>query len=312
MATLLAPSAFLRMLQCPRCGGDLAESPGVVHCAKCSAAYVISEEGVLEFVDLRALDQATAAELRGNTYDYSPERVAQIMEAERLAGWGSYYARKRRRSIEQLARYLERVSTRQVFLLGVGSGREIAYLLHFLPLETVYCSDLSASVLRMVPERLKETDLRIGLFTSDLQSCPVAATGVPVIVVAALHHTAAMHQTLEQLLSRGYQNLFLAEPISNALTRALARWGWAQRVEYSGMKPGRLDLKTLRRLCQEYGYEPSITTMWTFPDDYFARLQSRLGVSQRLFFVLIDALSTASNWFHGGNGAVVHLQKTVL
>ena len=55
---------------------------------------------------------------------------------------------------------------------------------------------------------------------------------------------------VERLLAQGYKAILLVEPTSNALIKCLARRGLAQRVEYSGVKPGRLEIGELYRLCE--------------------------------------------------------------
>lgn len=312
MATVLQPADYLHHLACPHCHAPLqpGDSGDNIRCSSCSRAYPVTEEGIVEFVDAAMLDEPTAQELQGNTYRLSGQQIAAIMAAEQAAGWSTYYARQRRRSIQQLALYMRGLPVAEIVSLGTGSGREIAYLMDFLPLRTVYCSDLSLTALRMVPERLKHTDLRLGLFTSDLAHCPVYSRDLPVLIVAALHHTQDMHTTLARLLAHGYHDVLIVEPTSNALLQLLARRGLAHRVEYSGLRPGRLNHQVLQDMARQYGYRLALTTLWAFPEDYYRRLNSRGHISPQMFSAALDALSAATNPIKIGNVSVAHLQHT--
>ncbi len=310
MATVLQPADYLHHLACPHCAapGLQVDGAGSIRCDGCGSRYPVSEDGIIEFVDPTALSGQVADELQGNTYNLSSERIAAIMAAERVAGWRTYYARQRRRSMQQLAQYMQELPVAEIVSLGTGSGREIAYLMDLLPLRTVYCSDLSLTALRMVPERLKDADIQLGLFTSDLGRCPLWSRDVPILVVAALHHTEDMHATLERLLAHGYHDVLVVEPTSNALLQLLARRGLAHRVEYSGLHPGRLNHKALRAMAQQHGYRLSLTTLWVFPEDYFRRLNSRGRLSPQVFCAALDAFSMATNTIKLGNFSVAHLQ----
>jgi hypothetical protein len=236
------------------------------------------------------------------------ERRAAVI-AENAIIWDSYYWRQRRRTIKRLARYLDSVKLSRIFLLGTGTGRDLLFLQRLLPLETVYCSDLSVTALQLLLERLKKVALRVGLFTSDLAACPVATQEIPVLIVGALHHTQDIHQSLEGLLARGYEDLFLVEPIDNGLMRWLARRGVARRVEYSGVKPGRLALSRARELARRYGYEMKAATSWAFPEDYYRRILPNRRWVQRGFFLLLSLLTHISRPVKLGNRAVIHMRR---
>lgn len=125
----------------------------------------------------------------------------------------------------------------------------------------------------------------------------------------ALHHTQDMHAALGKLLEHGHCNVFLVEPTNNFLIRLLARWKLSQRVEYSGVKPGRLEVRELRRCCQEYQYDLTLTTLWTFPQDYFQRIFGSSPLIQRLFIAGVTLFSSVTNRIHFGNVTVAHLKK---
>ena len=310
MSISLHPSEFLALLHCP-CSPDgiLVTEEAGVRCTQCGLRYPVTAEGILELVAIDRLDAETARELRGNTFAFAPGEIAAAVEKERQAMWRSYYSRSRKPSMAQTARLLQDMPHEEVFLLGSGRGRDIEYLLTFLPLHTVYASDLSLSALQVTPHRLHPYALRLGLFTADLQACPVRVQHMPVVVVNALHHTADMHTALEGLLRHGYRYIVLNEPANNWLIRRLARRGMAQRVEYSGVKPGRLELATVRALAQRYGYHMHTTTLWIVPGDYYRKLWGSSTVLQPLFLAAIRALSRLTNLIKFGNQAVVRLEK---
>lgn len=260
-------------------------------------------------VDLQWLDSETARELRGNMHYIPPDELTQAVLNERQRMWKSYYSRNRKPNMRQLARELADVSCDEVFFLGCGSGRDVEYVLSFMPLHTVYCSDLSLTSLQQVPYRLQPYALQMGLFTSDLSACPVKARTMPVVIVNALHHTQDIHAPVEDLMRQGVHNIFINEPANNWLIRWLARRGIAQRIEYSGVKPGRLELHTVHDLAQRYGYRVKATTFWVFPSDYYRRLFSQAAIAQTIFFGLLNLLSRATNLIKFGNQAVVRLEK---
>lgn len=310
MSSLLSPPEYLRFLGCPRCGHKpLAAMGPDAFCPVCKQVYSASVDGVLEFVVDSELDAATAQELAGHTFNFTPQQTESFMRQEKALLWRNYYSRNRMGSIRRLARFLDRVDCRQVFFLGVGTGREIEYLLSFRDLHTVYCSDLSYTALRMVPARLAGRGLEIGLFTSDLQHCPVVSSEVPVVIVNALHHTQDMHTSLDGLLGKRFDDLFLIEPTDNFLIRFLARLGLAQRREYSGVIPGRLDLPRLKAMCQRHGYRLTLKTRWEFPRDYYKKLFGMSQGLQRLFFPMLNGFSSLTNLIQFGNFSIVHLAR---
>lgn len=311
MSTLLHPADYLALLRCPcsPAGALVMEKTDAARCTQCGLRYPITTEGVLEMVDMARLDTETARELSGNTFAWLPGEIEHQIQSERQGMWRSYYSRSRRGSMAQTARMLQRIPHETLFLLGCGRGRDIEYLLSFIPLHTVYASDLSLSALQVTPHRLQAYPLRLGLFTSDLNACPVREDSVPVVVVNALHHTADMHAALEAMLHNGYQHIVLNEPANNWLIRSMARRGMAQRVEYSGVKPGRLELRTVHDLARRYGYGMEAVTLWIVPGDYYRRLFGRIPALQPLVLAAINALSWLTNLVKFGNQAVVRLEK---
>jgi hypothetical protein len=223
--------------------------------------------------------------------------------------WSDYYSHLQKGNFIPLSRYLSRVNCSQIFALAAGTGYEIKCLSAMQRFDTVFCSDLSYSALYIMPYTLESIDIKVGLFTSNLDDCPIENKEIPVLIYEGLHHTSDMHVTIEQLLIKGYKHIFLVEPANNFLVKWLAIKGLAQRVEYSGVKPGRLDLKKLYSLCKDYGYKSSVTTTWHFPEDYFRKFCRSSGLLQSVFLLLIDAFSAVTNPFKFGNAAICYLQK---
>lgn len=308
MSSILPPHAYLHSLRCP-CNGMLAIDGDKALCQTCHRELKISPEGILQFVIASELDAPTAQELVGHTFNLSQPQIESMVLAERNSLWKNYYSRNRMKTMQHLSGYLDRVNCKQVFFLGVGTGREIEYLLSFRKLDTVFCSDLSCTSLHMIPTRLAAYDLKVGLFTSDLQRCPVECRDTPVVIVNALHHTQDMHAVIESLLARQYDNLFLVEPTDNFLIRFLARYGIAQRREYSGVIPGRLELPRLKEICRKHHYQLNLRTHWEFPRDYYKKIFGNSKHFQKVFFPLLNGFSMLTNLAKFGNFSIVHLRK---
>jgi uncharacterized protein YbaR (Trm112 family) len=309
MATLLSPDAFLHLLKCPACQNPLATPADEIVCSICKRDYTISADGILELVKPDELDTLTRRELEGNTFTLPPDQARLSVLSENARIWKRYYWRERSHSIKRLAAYLNKIDTRRVVFLGTGRGRDILFLSKYCQFDTLYCSDLSISALRMVPYRLGNSNLQLGLFTSNLNQCPLSSQDIPILIINALHHTRDMHAALERILAQGYVHIFLIEPTNNVLMRALAKRGYAQRLEYSGVKPGRLKIKRLRHMCKNRRYRLHLTTTWGFPQDYYFKLFPAKVSFQRTFFFLLHMFSRITNPVKFGNYSVAHLEK---
>ena len=309
MVDLLDPSTFVHLLACPHCSGSVHVDGGEVRCADCRQLFSISDRGIAEFVTADRLDAETSRELEGNTYRISAEEAVAWTMVENQSIWDSYYGMQRTHTIRTLSRYLEDVDVGEVFFLGVGTGRDILFLSRYHQFETIYASDLSISALRIAVARLQDYPLALGLFTADLAAAPIGTVEKPVFIVNALHHTEDMHAALERLLQRGHRNLFLVEPADNFLVRFLAQYGYARRIEYSGVKPGRLNLKRLQEMARQHDYELEVTTHWNFPEDYYNKLFPEWRPVQKVFLGALHLFSRLTAPFSFGNSVVVHLQK---
>jgi hypothetical protein len=307
MATIIHPKNFLHFLHCscPAHAPLVWKECSKPECQSCHKVFPVTEN-ILELVDISLLDPETARELRGNTHTLSDESIRKMANK---GGEDDYGSHLQQGNFIPLSRYLSRVNCSQIFALGAGTGYEIKHLSAMQTLDTVFCSDLSYSALYITPYTLESIDIKIGLFTSNLDDCPIQNREIPVLIYEALHHTSDMHVAIEHLLIKGYKHIFLVEPANNFLIKWLAIKGIAQRVEYSGVKPGRLDLKKLYSLCKNYGYKSSVTTTWHFPKDYYTKLFGSSPLLQSAFLLLLKAFSAATNPFKFGNEAICYLQK---
>ncbi len=314
MAVLLHPQDFLHLLRCPLPDkGQLIWKGTHVVCGSCGREFPVTED-ILELIDPSSLDAETRRELTGNTIPLDEESIHKMASKDE---WSDYISHLSNKKIERLAEYLDRLGAPQLISLGSGSGFEIKCLLKLdkkktvlkKRIETVLSSDLSYSALYIAKYTLKDFEVRLGRFTSNLDSCPVAEVRIPVLIYDALHHTQDMHAALERLMAANYLHILFVEPSTNALIRWLAKRGHAQRIEYSGLKPGRLNIRALRSLCAKRGYHATIATRWEFPEDYFLRYFGTSGFARQIFLFFQDLLSAVTCPFRFGNTAIVHLQK---
>lgn len=307
MMTLLEPSAYLDYLLCPVCLSNerLLSGKQEVCCPNCSAVFPI-RNSIIEFVIAADLDQDKLRELRGNTLDLTPEIINQYANKDE---WSDYYSHISKQRLRAVANYIMRSGSDKLVSLGSGTGYELKELLSLLDLKLALSSDLSYTATSIVPHTLKRFNIMLGLFTSDLDRCPLRNKEIPILVFEALHHTADMHASIERLLAAGYKYMVFAEPSGNWLIRWLAQKGYAQRVEYSGVKPGRLDIGWVDQMCLQHGYNMDVITSWHFPDDYFYKLFGKSRLIRKLFLAILDLISAVTRPFRFGNIAVVCCRK---
>lgn len=307
--TTLHPEQVIEQFRCS-CAADscLRVEGDHATCQQCGRIYPIRDD-ILEFVDPAGLDDEKARELAGNSYrKFTPEFIRKMAAKD---SWGVYHCHFHDLKIRHLLRYLNRLGDTPLASLGSGSGFELKMILKQRHFSRVFSSDLSYQNVLIVPYSLEAAATEVCLFTSDLDLCPLKDKAMPILIYEALHHTPDMHATLEGLLRYGYANIFFVEPTGNWLVRALARLGLAQRVEYSGVKPGLLCLDQLRRLCAQYGYRASLTTMLEFPEDYFRKICPRDGAWQSFLLGCMDLMSRLLRPFHFGYMTIGHLRKGV-
>ena len=194
--------------------------------------------------------------------------------------------------------------------LGTGYGTELKDLLTHIEINKLFVSDLAFTSMLMIHQvTLSSYTGKLCIFTSDLDLCPIKTVSLPILVHQALHHTSDIHRAIEGLLKNGYVEMYFVEPADNFLIRFLARRGLAQRVEYSGVKPGRVNLGTLRKLCGLYGYDLKVKTRWEFPQDYLRRLFPRNGLMLNWFVTCLKVFSYIAGFFEFGNLATLRFIK---
>lgn len=301
MATLLDPSMFVDKLCSPATGAKLTIEGSAARCTQTSETYPIHDR-IIDFVRPTDLDDTARNELAGNDIIKTAEEIhdyAHKYEADSVLG---HYTAT---DIELIVGHLRRIGARELCCLGAGGGMEVKRILASYRLDRVYASDIVLDKCRVVPLSLEAFDVELGLFASDFDHCPWADTNCPVLIHQALHHTGeAMHRTLAALLERGFRHLILAEPTGNAVVRVLRTLGLAQRIEYSGVRPGRMQLGTARRLAKERGYTLHADTNWLLPKDYLHMLTRGRRGPEKLALRLVDGLSRATNAFQVGNNSV--------
>jgi hypothetical protein len=306
VVTILNPSLFLHLLNCS-CSNHstLIDKGGEIVCENCNKEYSISNN-ILEFVEPLELDVDTLRELKANTYDLTQQTINHMANKD---SWSNFYSHFANKKSEHLMCYLEKIESDQIFSLGTGTGFELRKILSLRKYNTVYASDLSYSALRIVPHSINQFDVRCGLFTSDLENCPITWQDIPIIIYEALHHTKDLHLTIEKLLIKNYNNILFVEPSTNFIIQYLTKMGLAQREEYSGLKPKWLELKKLRKLCRRHGYEMFVTTMWEIPEEYFRKFYKKEGLIQAITLFLIDVISGITNLLKIGSFSICYLKK---
>ena len=303
-------SDWLGELHCPQHKTTALELvKGQAVCKDCASAFSTLQNDIIDLVAEELLDEDARRELEEHSYEMTAAQIASWVLSERANLWKNYYTLDRQPGIKKLAKYLGPKPKDQLYFLGAGTGREIEYLLQYVSFDRIICSDIAAPGLSVIPIRLASYRIKLGLFTSDLNHCPVTDRSASVVVVNALHHTGDMHQVLATMLEYGYAQICLVEPTDNFLIRLLEKAGLARRVEYSGVKPGRLNIGRLRKLCVENGYELEITTMWSFPQDYYKKAGIKSDRVMRGFLGLVRLFSVITSVFNFGNSAVVCMTK---
>lgn len=308
MATIHNPVHFLHLFNCS-CSNHAAleEKDGKIVCGDCGKQYRI-RDNILELVDPLELDADTSRELKAHTYDLSRRSIDKWTNKGTL-DTDDFYAHFSNKKIAHMLYYLEKTECDQIFSLGTGTGFELKQILPLKKFDTIYASDLSHSALRLVPHLIGKFDVKCVLFTSDLQDCPIKCTNIPILIYEALHHTADMHITIEQLLTKNYNNIVLVEPSTNFIVFCLTKLGLAQREEYSGLIPKWLEIKKIRKICRRHGYKMNVTTMWEIPEVYMRKLCKKKGLIQSITISLIDAISVITNLFNVGSFSIIHLKR---
>lgn len=303
-------SEFPHYFTCPFCphkgGSTLKVITNGVRCKTCQREYKIRNH-ILEFVKDEELDKETRRELKGNKISLSKENIEHYAKKDE---WSDYYNHFVDLKFNYLLGFMKSVPAKGIISLGSGPGFELKQLLKRKHLQTVFSSDLAYSTTRVVPQALKDFDVRLSLFTSDINHTPVIPNDeYPLLIYEALHHTGDIHQAIEKLMQKKFKNIFFVEPATNFVIRILARFNLAQRIEYSGVKPDFLNIPTLRKLAKKHKYNLRIKTLWDIPEE-FARVICKKGsLTEKLLLGTIDLISKISDKFQFGSFAVVSLER---
>lgn len=288
----------------------------VLRCRVCDHEVAVADD-VVEMVEHAQLDEHKIAELAGNEIELDPDTIRHYLNKE---SWSSFTQHFSEQKLRRLAKLLIADRVLIPAFLGSGTGFEIAPLIRYgYRPASMLVSDLNRSTLEIAKYNLAAAGLPPGtpvsLFTADLDSVPLKNRERPIVVYECLHHTPDMHLTLERMMSFGYRTIYFVEPTTNWLMKWLARRGLAQRIEYSGVDPDRLDLKRLESMCAQHDYEIDTTTIWEFPEDYYRRILDVVPGRrsprwlQRIVLASIDLLSLLGRPFDFGNFAICRLQK---
>jgi hypothetical protein len=269
--------------------------------------------GIVELLDTGRLSPEKRSEAAGNAFPYTDEEIAKKLNK----GYRSRYVsavmgRKFDRMFKLLSAKLG-LRPELYVSLGAGTAFETGELLkRGLQPRTLIISDLASEPLRFAPHLLKGVHSDVLYVTADMDSCPVRLENAAVIVFEALHHTPDMHVTIDRLLARRYRCIAFVEPTSNALIRWAARRGLAQRKEYSGCIPGRLDLGRLAQMARAHNYAVTRTTLWELPEDYYRRVAGRIhdaGWVVGLFMLATRTFEVLTTWLMPGNMTIAVLTK---
>ena len=103
--------------------------------------------------------------------------------------------------------------------------------------------------------------------------------------------------------------MLFVEPCTNLLIKILAKFGLAQRIEYSGVRPDFIDLGKVKKLATTYHYWADIKTIWDIPEEYIRLICKKGSGLESIFLKLIDAASAVGDLFNFGSFAVVSLNK---
>ena len=283
-------------------------------CESCGIVLPIAG-GILQFVAATGLDSDKQRELDGNTLALDRETVELYLHKDE---WTPLLTHWSNRSLRRLAKFINSVAPAELTFLGVGTGFEVPPLLKYgVTPQRLNLSDLSATALTIAQIRMAgHADLLPGppyYFTADLDAVPLRNREQGLVIYECLHHTSDMHAALERMLAVGYADIFFVEPTTNWLIRALARRGVAQRIEYSGVDPDRLDIGRVRELARKYGYTTRIRTEWAIPIDYVAAAARKLHLPRRAVdrsvLAACGALGALGRPFHFGNFTVCALHR---
>ena len=301
---------LLTHLRCPQCEAPaLAVDASVLVCRTCGRHYPVVA-GICNFVLPDQLGPTAQQEIRAiNCHLHDPVKRQHLMHRDQNGLLAAHFLR---RSVRMAARYLAPYATagQALCALGCGGGFDLLTLAQFVRFKRIVAGDISTAATACIGENLAAQDGRLGLLACEFQRCPVRRSpDVVGFVFEALHHTADVHQTIEQLLAQNFDQLVFVEPTRNWLTDLLAKWSLTMNVEYSGLTPDWIHLRKVRAIAQRMGYHMAATTWWPCPDNLVPRWIKCSTRLTRGFCRLVDIGSWLTAPFHFGAMSAVHLWK---
>ncbi|HLL21981.1 MAG TPA: class I SAM-dependent methyltransferase [Kofleriaceae bacterium] len=296
---------LLRAVCCPMCrGGELVIADDGARCERCDHRYG-TERGVLSFLIADELSQTNQNEIVANTFD-DPYWIEKMLNKD---DWSPLLS-------QQMAKVIELVDgmlppSRDLFVLGAGTGYDLQLLLKRRSFDRVFASDISPGATALIARALASYSGELGLFASEFGRCPVPRKeGNVGLVFQALHHAPDAHGALATLLDHNFDDLVIVEPVTNPPLGLLAKFDLVQRVEYSGTRPDWLHLGRVEALAKERGYKVASQTWWEIPP-YFARawIHERPWAT-RAFGDFVDVVSRVTNVMRFGSMAAIRFERT--
>jgi hypothetical protein len=300
---------LLTYFYCPDCGSsDLAAVTDAIVCRACQRQY-LEKHGVVDFLLYDQLKESEKRELKAMTLPLDGQKLRWIVEKEK---WDRIQTHFLMRGIRAAMRYLSKYARpgNTLVTLGSGAGFELRVLSQFLSFDKIIASDISWTASHAITTSVEERTGMLGLFACDFNRCPVKRSAdVVCFVFEALHHTDNVHTTIENLISRNFDHLVLVEPTRNWFVNLLSKVGLTMNIEYSGLKPDWIDLRSVRTIAHRHGYRMEVTTWWPFPDSMVPKWVKKSNVFSMMLCYAVDSLSYLTNLFHFGGMSAVHMEK---
>jgi hypothetical protein len=304
----IATKVLLNYFFCPSCrSSDLAEADDIVTCRTCQCRYPI-KRGVIDFLLYDKMGETEKKELKAMTLPIDDEqKVCWIIEKEK---WDRIQTHFLMRGIQAAERYLSKYAYPGITLvtMGSGAGFELRALSQFIAFDKIIASDISWTASYAISKSIEQRVGMLGLFAADFKRCPVKRSSEVVgFVFEALHHTDNVHKTIETMLAHNFDHLVFVEPTRNWLVNMLSKVGLTLNIEYSGLKPDWINLRTVRKIARYHHYRMEVSTWWPFPDSLVPKAVKKVKVLSMLLCSIVDGVSWLTNLFHFGAMSAVHL-----
>lgn len=279
-----------------------------IGCEHCKRHFPI-RHGVIDFVLYDQLSESERRELKAMTLTLNPDKLRWFVEKE---NWDKIQTHFLMRGIRKAANYLVKYARpgKTLVTLGSGTGFELRALTNILPFDNIISSDISWTAAHVIAMSVKERTGYLGLFATDFDRCPIKRSSNTIgFVFEALHHADNVHGAIENLLTNNFDHLVIVEPTRNWFVNALSHVGLAMRVEYSGLKPDWINLRTVRSIARRRGYRVDVTTWWPFPDSLVPKWFKKSNFLITLLCAGVDGISCITNYFKFGAMSAIHFEK---